>query len=116
MTIYDLRDNEGRVFAFEVSSSLGRVGVRAIVEQIPRVKILRSQGYFSRGGGDIRCEFEFNGTEYKVYEPFGDNSRYWIGPKDHIYKSDIQIIRSVFLSAKRPWFTWLSSLNEPRHR
>jgi len=29
----------------------------------------------------VRVSFNYLGTEYIVWEPYGDNSRYWIGPK-----------------------------------
>ena len=31
-------------------------------------------------GSDDRLMFEFDGETCVVHEPFGDNSRYWIGP------------------------------------
>ena len=31
---------------------------------------------------DVHIEFKYREQPYIVWEPFGDNSRYWIGPKD----------------------------------
>jgi hypothetical protein len=33
---------------------------------------------------DIHVEFKYMGQAYIVWEPFGDNSRYWIGPADMV--------------------------------
>ena len=40
MRIEDLRDGEGRLFAFEVSTWLGRYGTLQVARTIPGVRIL----------------------------------------------------------------------------
>jgi hypothetical protein len=109
MKTYDLIDDSGRLFAFEVPSRLGRVGIRKIIEKIPGAKILKFYGYFATGGEDIRGEFELNGKIFDVFEPFGDNSRYWIGPKHKGFCDEINIIRETFIKGKIPLFSFLSS-------
>ena len=37
---------------------------------------------------DIRVEFKYLGRSYIVWEPFGDNSRFWIGPADMVSGAD----------------------------
>jgi hypothetical protein len=80
MRTYPLYDKSGAMFAFEVDnwvvsprrlSHLVRSGLGAVVTQGPR-------GFFSRE--DWRLRFLYAGVEFEVWEPFGDNSRYWIGP------------------------------------
>ena len=55
---------------------------------------------------DVRIEFKCQGHDYIVMEPFGDNSRYWIGPKggkdDVAAASNIGKIKSVFDGYKPP--------------
>jgi len=34
------------------------------------------------GSPDVRLTFEYQQVPFVVWEPFGDNSRYWIGPVD----------------------------------
>lgn len=76
MRVLDLKDSEGRVFAFEVSSfMLGRRGVRRVVLRIPNATILSF-----RGRAEEFCEFELDGTNFVAWEPWNDNSRFWIGP------------------------------------
>jgi len=52
--------------------------VLAAVEGVADVKVRRM---FSKPS-DIRVQFKYLGRPYIVWEPFGDNSRYWIGPAD----------------------------------
>jgi len=40
---------------------------------------------------DDRIVFKFYGREVVVHEPFGDNSRYWVGPQDPDASSDNDI-------------------------
>lgn len=49
-----------------------------LVEGVTEV---RPRKIFSKPG-DIRLEFRYLGRPYIVWEPFGDNSRFWIGPAD----------------------------------
>ena len=68
----------GATYAFEVSNIWLRP--RAIA------RLVRSKGaevtYRSRlfGPSDLRLRFRYKGREFRVVEPFGDSSRYWIGP------------------------------------
>lgn len=68
----------GATYAFEVSN-IG-LGPRSIA------RLVRSKGaqvtYRSRlfGPSDLRLRFRYKGREFQVVEPFGDSSRYWIGP------------------------------------
>ena len=68
----------GAIHAFEVSNAWLRP--RAIA------RLVRSKGAeitFKRrlfGPGDLRLTFRYKGREFQVVEPFGDNSRYWVGP------------------------------------
>jgi len=33
---------------------------------------------------DVKVRFDYQGRPFMVWEPFGDNSRYWIGPADMV--------------------------------
>lgn len=69
-------------FAFEIEnayiapSTVARLlaGVAGVTDVRPRKKSSKSI--------DVHVEFMFQGQPYIVLEPFGDSSRYWIGPKD----------------------------------
>ncbi|WP_413288397.1 hypothetical protein [Bdellovibrio sp. HCB337] len=61
---------------------------------------------------DNRLEFEYLGDTYVVFEPYGDNSRYWIGPK----KPEMPLpqtpeLESLFAKLKEPIYMkllWLA--------
>jgi hypothetical protein len=79
MRTYPLQAS-GVLHAFEVSNIW--LQPRAIA------RLVRSQGAeitFQRRlfrSGDVHLQFKFKGKEFQVIEPFGDNSRYWIGPAE----------------------------------
>src|SRR5436190_9705880 len=97
MQIYDLKDSEGRVYAFEVDNLLiGRRGVADIVATIPGAHV--SKLHRSWWGPDEFCEFEVAGTRFRAWEPFGDNSRYWIGPEPPHFTEQTAVVRAAFAS------------------
>jgi hypothetical protein len=78
---YDLHDAEGRVYAFEVSSLLGRRGAVRVIRSIPAARVTRTPVALSWLREETFCEFELDDVRFVVWEPFGDSSRYWIGPE-----------------------------------
>jgi len=95
MWVYDLKDEAGRTFAFEVSNSLlTRSGAVDIVLTIPGVKLRKAPTRFS--GEDEFCAFEVDGQHFTICEPFGDNSRYWIGPTPPSWCQQVAIVRDAF--------------------
>jgi len=100
MKVYDLLDKQGRVFAFEVNKlMLSRRRLSAIVSRIPRVRMIRTPGLSS--AVDEFCEFEIDGQRFVAWEPWGDSSRYWIGPKSKEWCPQVGIVRDFFASHKR---------------
>ena len=102
MKTYDIQDKEKRVFAFEVDN--GRLGlfqrdaIVKIAQNIAGAKILKVPKSFSWLREEVFCEFEMAGHIFHILEPFGDNSRYWIGPKDGAWYPEIDIIKNIFSS------------------
>ena len=110
MQIYDLKDGEGRSFAFEVANwTLGRRGVCALVVQIPGATLLRKPRFLSWWREDEFCEFEVDGQRFTAWEPFGDNSQYWIGPEPPHWCPQIEVVREAFAAHRPSWipFRWL---------
>jgi hypothetical protein len=106
MRVYDLKNEEGCVFAFEVKNLLlGRRGVLRVVERIPNARIVS----FSRRTEDF-CEFDVGGVRFVVSEPWNDSSRFWIGQKPIGAKAhlppQLALVREAFLRA-RPMFGFL---------
>jgi hypothetical protein len=46
------------------------------------------------------CEFELNGEQYLIEEPFQDNSRYWVGPKHAASAGSLGVVLGHFSSSK----------------
>lgn len=104
MEIYPLTDRDGRVFAFEIDTAY--IGIRQIatlLRAVHGVSDLRIRRLFSLPS-DVHIEFCFKGENYIVWEPFADNSRYWIGPKNDDYTQiDIQEIADAFQQYHAPF-------------
>jgi hypothetical protein len=104
MKIYDLIDADGRIFAFEVDYfHLGRRKACRLVRTIPGVSIEKEPKRWRFLSEDEFCEFRLGPVLFVVWEPFGDNSRYWVGPKPPRWVPETAQVRAVFERA-RPLF------------
>lgn len=100
MKTYGINNESGKLFAFEVGNVfLGRRGACRVVRSIPGVRIHRLPKGWPHSNEDIFCEFELGGQHFEIYEPFGDNSRYWVGPKSAKDTEEILVIRAAFEQA-----------------
>jgi hypothetical protein len=107
VTVYDIKDAEGRVVAFEVDNSwIGRRGLCRLVTKIPQSRLVRRPRVLSWFREDAFCEFEIDGVIFEASEPFGDNDRYWIGPRPTRWAPPILAVRQAFLD-KRPISPWV---------
>lgn len=97
MRIFDLKNEDGQVVAFEVSNALlGRKAACRLVGSIPGVKVRKAPKGFRKTEEDEFCEFEVDGQTFKLWEPFGDNSRYWVGPEPVAPCPQLQKVRETF--------------------
>jgi hypothetical protein len=97
MRIFDIQDSEGRVCAFEVSNFFfARLDVCGVVSRIPAARLIRKPKMFSSFREDEFCEFEVEGVKFVAWEPFGDNTRYWIGPEPPRWVPQIDAVREAF--------------------
>lgn len=92
MRTFELHRDDGYFLAFEIENVYVRpkkIGeILRAVEGVTDVKVGKPPGE-SR---DVRVAFKYLGIDYIVWEPFGDNSRYWIGPEQEKEQpSDIDI-------------------------
>ena len=106
MKVYDITDDEGRIFAFEVDNTpLGRQGAWRVVRAIAGARVIRRPRRFWLFDPDEFCEFELDGVRFVVEEPWGDNSRYWIGPTPPRWVPQTAIVRDAFGQARvGGWF------------
>jgi hypothetical protein len=104
MQTYPLFNQAGRLFAFEIEKvSLGRRKIGSLlggVGDVSDVKVSRS----FLTAEDVHVDFLYAGKAYVVWEPWGDSSRFWIGPREESDEPiDIQVLEQVFRSY-RPAF------------
>ena len=100
MKTFDLHDKEGRLHAFEISNSgIGRRGVLKVVRAIPGARVTREpMRFLSWFREDEFCEFVLNDRTFIAQEPFGDNSRYWIGTRPPGWCPELNAVREAFVN------------------
>ena len=114
MRVFDLINSEGDIFAFEIQNFLlGRRAAARIIKQVPGTTVLRAPKSFLYFREEVFCEFDLAGCKFKVWEPFGDNSRYHIGPEDNKRHAEIDILRESFRRMSRWNKSWIGWLNGP---
>ena len=108
MKTYDLRDNQERIFGFEVNNFplLSRQRAAALVASIPGAEVTRwpLRTFFSQE--DDFCEFIIAGKRFVISEPYGDNSRYWIGsiePGSRECCQELEVVRNTFANFYSWW-------------
>jgi hypothetical protein len=81
MKTYPLRNEGGEVYAFEMpnSSFLSSRSVARYFSRCPGVSVTRVRRLFAFGD-EVHIQFSIDGESFEVWEPYGDNSRYWVGP------------------------------------
>ncbi len=99
-------DKDGKaVYAFEIENayvSLAMVG--ALLDNVDGVQDVQRRKPFS-AWGDVHIRFKYLGHDCVVIEPFGDNSRYWIGAREiEKAKVDISKIEKQFREYSLPPF------------
>lgn len=97
MKTYDLKDKRGRAFAFEVNNFfLGRQGLLKVVLTIPNARIIRKPKRFQLFAEDKFFEFEVEGKRFEAFEPWGDSSRFWIGPIPPKWCKQVEKVKKAF--------------------
>ncbi|UPG91191.1 hypothetical protein L2Y96_05275 [Luteibacter aegosomaticola] len=93
----------GKTFAFEIEHTyVSRRAVAKLLKQAEDVTDVRLRRRFG-SSDDVRVDFNYLGSTYVVWEPFGDNSRYWIGPKEPGPRDpDIRCLEALF-DGYQPW-------------
>jgi hypothetical protein len=90
-------------FAFEIENAyVSRRTVARLLGELDGVTEVGLGGRFG-SSNDVRVEFKYGNRDYVVLEPFGDNSRYWIGPKNSAENTgDISEVENVFKRYQPP--------------
>ncbi len=97
MTTYPIHDPQsGRVVAFEIENVyIGVPTIARLLESVNGITQVRQRRWF-RGPDDVHVLFWFRDQECMVWEPYGDSSRYWIGPQDPAPYLDMGAVQEVF--------------------
>ena len=83
MRTYPVVTKEGtRSPAFEIENAyISPASVAMLLAEVKGVTDVQRRKMFAKSS-DVHIEFKYLGQPYIVWEPYGDNSRYWIGPKE----------------------------------
>jgi len=94
---------DGRLRAFEVDNAyVGPSTVARLLRQAEGVTDVEQRRLFSRGS-DVHVKFKYLGHRCMVWEPYGDNSRYWIGPENpDSFMGDMAVIEKTFEDYRPP--------------
>lgn len=97
MNTFPVKETDQRLVAFEIENVYITINnIIKLLGTVPGVENIRRRSHFS-SSSDVHVNFEFDGVPFIVLEPFGDNSRYWIGPEDpDTAKVDAEPIRKAF--------------------
>lgn len=119
MRTYPVCDDEGRHVAFEIEHVyLSRSALAELLRTVCGVADVALAGRFG-GTNDVRIRFKYRGNNQVVWEPYGDSSRYYIGPKDSSDAVDISALEALLRSYRPPvWreiLGWLLRFRSSRH-
>ena len=96
MKIHIIQNDNGDDFAFELDSVyIKKKKVAELLSGIDQVTDVKVRQSFS-SPSDVHINFQYQGDEFMVWEPFADSSRYWIGPEGKTCQLDIRALKSVF--------------------
>ena len=92
------------LIAFEIDNIyVGKTKIASILATVKNVTHLKIRKPFSNEA-EVLIWFEYEGEQFIVWEPYGDSSRYWIGPeKPDNFLGDIKSIADK-IKAYEPTF------------
>jgi hypothetical protein len=99
MRTYPILRSDGTIRGFEISNfCLSYRSLLKILSPVDGVSDVQRQRR-----SDDRVIFSYHGEKCVVNEPFGDNSRYWIGPMDPVAsRLDINPLHRAFQQYRSP--------------
>lgn len=89
MKTYPVRSKDGtRTFAFEIENIYIPPSTAArLLSKVEGVSNVELRKIFSKWQ-EVHVKFRYRGQPYMVWEPFGDSSRYWVGPMEEANDAD----------------------------
>ena len=109
MRTYPIPDANGELYAFEVGNLLIS---GATIGRIVRSKLgatITSKPTTVLSKTDVRLGFILRGVQFVVVEPYGDNSRYWVGPESEgrIRNPLIDMVHAAISEYRPTPISWL---------
>lgn len=80
--VFDRKGARAPIFQIE-NAYIGPAAIAELLARVEGVSEVNRRKTFGKSS-DIHVTFQYLGRPYMVWEPFGDNSRYWIGPADMV--------------------------------
>jgi len=102
MKTYTQRNEEGKLVGIEIANSfISSHGMSRFIQRIKGSEMLQIRSLFS--ADEIHVRFKFAGVKFIVWEPYGDNSRLWVGPDDDesVSEKELAELRNCFEHTKR---------------
>ncbi len=82
MRTYPIYSTDRILFAFEIDHVyVSRRNTAKLLKSSALVADVNLRGHFG-SSDDVRVKFNYLGRDFILLEPYGDNSRYWIGPEE----------------------------------
>jgi hypothetical protein len=102
-TFPSIREPDGCLRAFEIENAyIGPSDVAGLLRRIDGVTDVARRPPFSRES-EVHVRFNYKGHPCMVWEPYGDNSRYWIGPEsDAVFDEDMAQVEIAFAAYRPP--------------
>jgi hypothetical protein len=99
MKTYPIKREDFTLHAFEIENTyISMSAIKKILKSVSGVTSIKRQLF-----SDDRLVFKYNNEDWVVNEPWGDNSRYWIGPKNvENHTLDVTPINEAFNKYESP--------------
>ena len=95
MEVYKILDEDNRLLAFEIDCNLISIGKMVeLLRADPIITDIRKRQLFS-AEEELRLAFNINGVPFIIAEPFGDNSRFWVGPLGNLNADNEHLVKKI---------------------
>ncbi len=96
MNTHPLMLENGTIYAFELENIyIQPRRIATILAEASGVSHIKLRKPFS-SSSDTHVEFKYHGKDFLVWEPYGDSSRYWIGPVNESDEMDVSSLENCF--------------------
>jgi hypothetical protein len=96
-TFHEVDDTTGKIVAFEIENVyISPSTVASVLSGVKGVSDVRRRRIFSVWD-EVHVRFRYRDAECVVREPFGDNSRFWVGQEDVVEAVDMSEIERAFI-------------------